>query len=153
MKRTLLICLVFISKFCLSQDVLDVGYNCKLVVYSSSTDTLKCYVPEFNCSYNYYEIDSSLDRVYIVSTGVDSILSYVVGFKNGLKHGVEKIYSVSNNFSTIFSYSSYDKGKLHGVHCEYNQNGHLLFVGIYKKGKLKSYSRFNDKGELIEQKL
>ncbi len=74
-------------------------------------------------------------------------VSYETSYKNGIKHGIDKIYDENMRLITR---ANYKEGLLHGLYESFDPNGQVIFSGYYENGKEKGIWRFFDNtGKLL----
>ena len=72
---------------------------------------------------------------------------YETSYKNGIKHGVHKIYDEDMR---LIRRENYQNGTLHGLYESFDPNGQVIFSGNYQNGKEIGVWRFFDNtGKLL----
>jgi antitoxin component YwqK of YwqJK toxin-antitoxin module len=130
-----------------SQDVIDGYYNnCELKLVSEGHDTAYYIVEDSICNYSSFNFDKSIDGMKYVRREHTNSLLYSVGYKNGKKEGVEKVF-FEDGTQMLSSYSVYKEGKIDGIDIEYYWNGNVKMVSFFKMGSLESFTYYNLSGE------
>ena len=128
MKKYLPILIFILVSSCSNQSNDDIGQILirEGVIYSEKTNE------PINGTYTYKTIQGD---------------NYSTSFKNGIRHGVQKLYD-SDGYLIIRE--NYKDGVLHGLHESFNSNGVLIFSGNYENGKeIGVWKFFDDSGELL----
>ena len=132
-----------------SQDVIDGYYNnCELKLVSESHDTAYYIVEDSICNYSSFKFDKSIDGMKYVRREHTNSLLYSVGYKNGKKEGVEKVF-FGDATQMLSSYSIYKEGKRDGIYLEYYWNGNIKVVSLFKMGFKVSFTYYNLSGEYV----
>lgn len=136
------------SASCLaSQDVIDGYYNnCELKLLSESHDTAYYLVEDSICNYSSFKFDKSIDGMKYVRREHTNSLLYSVGYKNGKKDGVEKVF-FGDGTQILNSYTVFKEGKKNGVSIEFYWNGNVKSVSFFKMGGMINVTCYKFSGE------
>jgi len=70
-------------------------------------------------------------------------------YKEGIKEGPAKLYFQNGSVEQIWNYKN---GKSHGINKKFDLNGNIVYREIAKNDTVIYYSKFNEKGKLIEER-